>query len=148
MSKNPIEVPLELIIEAVEMASEEWKQYLDIETMIIVSIPQFDNGSYEEYAVLAEQIEDEYNRRYFGLPNKYDIHEYRIMEQFIYNLPSGNVRNELERAIRGNGAFHRFKASIRYYGIEQNWYDYLAEAYRKIAVEWCEANGFDYSEKS
>ena len=39
-------------------------------------------------------------------------------------------------------------ASIRYYGIEQNWYDYLAEAYRKIAVEWCEASGFDYSEKS
>lgn len=113
-----------------------------------MSIPQFDDGSYEEYAELAEQIEDEYNRRFFGLPNKYDIHEYHIMERFINNLPSGNVRDELERAIRGSGAFHRFKVSIRNYGIEQNWYDYLAEAYRKIAVEWCEANGFDYTEKS
>ena len=46
-----------LSIDAVEMASDEWKQYLDIEAMKIVSLPQYDNGLYEEYKKLAEQIE-------------------------------------------------------------------------------------------
>lgn len=148
MSNNTIKVPLKLIIDAVEMASDEWKQYLDIEAMKIVSIPQFDIGLYEDYAALAEQIEAGYNKRYFGLPDKYDIHEYRIMERFIYSLPSGSIQDEFERTIQGGGAFRRFKAAIRYHGIEQDWYDYRAEAYRSIAVEWCEANGFEYSEES
>ncbi|MCR5653677.1 MAG: UPF0158 family protein, partial [Ruminococcus sp.] len=147
MNDKTIKVPLKLIVDAVEMASNEWNQYLDIETMNIVSIPQFDDGLYEEYAELTEQIEGAYNKRYFELPDKYDIHEYRIMERFIYSLPSGSVQDDLERAIRGNSAFRRFKASIRYYRIEQDWYDYLAEAYRKIAVEWCESNGFKYYEE-
>lgn len=148
MNDRTIKVPLKLIIDAVEMADDEWTQYLDIKTMKIVSIPQFDDGLYEEYAELAEKIESSYKKRYFGLPDKYDIHEYSIMERFIYSLPSGSVQDDLERAIRGSGAFRRFKASIRYYRIEQDWYNYLAEAYRKIAVEWCEANGFEYYEES
>ena len=147
MNEKTIKVPLDLIISAVEMASEEWKQYLDIEKMKNVSIPQFDDSLYEEYAELAEQIEDEYNKRYFGLPDKYDIHEYRIMERFIYSLPSGSVQDELERTIQGGGAFRRFKSTIRYHGIEQDWYDYRAEAYCDIAISWCEANGFKYCEE-
>jgi hypothetical protein len=69
------------------------------------------------------------------------------MEKFIYDLPNGSTRDELARCIHGKGAFRRFKSSIRYYGIEQDWYDYRAGAYRIIAVEWCEANGFEYSEE-
>ena len=146
MNNQPTKVPLKLIIEGVEMADENWNQYLDIETMEIVSIPQFDSDFYEDYTELAEEIEDDYRYRYFGLPDRYDIHEYRIMEQFINSLPSGPIQDELVRTIKGRGAFRRFKDTVRYHGIEQNWYDYLAEAHRRIAVEWCEANGFEYYE--
>ena len=140
-------VPRKQIIDAIEMASDEWDQYLDIETMSIVSIPHFDDGIGMDYESLADQIEAGINIRYYRLPSKFDIHEYSIMEKFISDLPNGSTRDELAGCIHGKGAFRRFKSSIRYYGIEQDWYDYRAGAYRIIAVEWCEANGFEYSEE-
>ena len=147
MNNKRITVPLKLIIDAVEMADENWNQYLDTETMEVVSVPHADYELFEDYEEEAEQIENDETERYYTLPDRFDIHEYRIIEQFIDDLPSGSIQDELARAIRGRGAFRRFKDTIRYHGIEQDWYDYLAEAYRRIAIEWCEANRFEYYEE-
>lgn len=46
----------------------------------------------------------------------------------------------------GKGAFRRFKQSVRYHGLEQRWYDYLAEAYRELAIRWCAEKGLEYTE--
>lgn len=146
LKKSGIRVSLSIIIEAIEMADDEWNQYLDIEKMNIVSLPQypFEGELDEDEKKLSEQIEEEWNVRFFSLPSKYDIHEYSIMERFIWSLPEGQMQDSLESAIRGRGAFRRFKDFIIRYGIEQKWYDYQEEAYRKIAVEWCENHGFEY----
>lgn len=141
-------VPLKQIIDAMEMASDEWDQYLDIATMSIVSLPQFDDGIGMDHESLADRIEAGLNTRYFRLPRKFDIHEYSIMERFIYDLPTGSTRDELAGCIHGKGAFRRFKDSIRYHGIEQDWYDYRNSAFREIAIEWCESNRFAYFEES
>jgi hypothetical protein len=77
---------------------------------------------------------------FLSFPTKYEIHEYSIMEAFVDSLPAGAARREMEHAIRGRGAFRRFKQSIRYHGIEQMWYDYLENAYRDIALRWCRDN--------
>ena len=37
-NRNPI-VPIKLVVEAIERAADEWRQFLDIEEMEIVSIP-------------------------------------------------------------------------------------------------------------
>ena len=140
-------VPLKQIIDAMEMASDEWDQYLDIATMSIVSLPQFDDGIGMDHESLADRIEAGLNTRYFRLPSKFDIHEYSIMEKFISDLPNGSTRDELAGCIHGKGAFRRFKCSIRYYVIERDWYNYLAKAYHSMAIEWREANGFEYSEE-
>ena len=29
-------------------------------------------------------------------------------------------------------------------GIEQKWYDFQADAYRRKAIEWCEEHGVEY----
>ena len=68
------------------------------------------------------------------------------MEAYIDRLPPGKVQEELAYAIRGNGAFRRFKQSVRYHGLEQRWYDYLAEAYRELAIRWCDEEGLEYTE--
>ena len=141
-------VPLKQIIDAIETASDEWDPYLDIETMSIVSLPQFDDGIGTNYESLADRIEAGINIRYFRLPSKFDIHEYSIMEQFINDLLTGSTRDELAGCIHGKGAFRRFKESLRYHGTEQAWYDYRNSAYREIAVEWCESNRFAYFENS
>ena len=59
---------------------------------------------------------------------------------------SGKAQEELAYAIRGKGAFRRFKQSVRYHGLEQRWYDYLAEAYRELAIRWCAEKGLEYTE--
>lgn len=38
---------------------------------------------------------------YIPLPGQYEINEYRIMEEFIYDLPEGRNQDTLERAILG-----------------------------------------------
>lgn len=46
--KRKISIPLELIVDAIEMADDEWKQYLDIEQMEIISLPEYPFGEYDE----------------------------------------------------------------------------------------------------
>lgn len=63
------------------------------------------------------------------------------MTDFVSSLPAGKAQADLEAAICRKGAFHRFKSAIRYHHMEQSWYAYRAEAYRKIARFWCEEHG-------
>lgn len=100
--------------------------------------------SYEELEELIESSGD----RFLRFPTKYDIHEYSIMENFVYSLPAGAARQELANAIRGRGAFRRFKNGIRYHRLEQQWYDYRDQAYREIAIRWCRDEGLEYTEEN
>ena len=86
-------VSLHLIRDAIETASDEWIQYLDIETMEIVRLPEYPfAGEYdEEEQALADLIEEKWQIRFFRLPSKLDIHEYSIMEKFIWSLPEGKM---------------------------------------------------------
>ena len=140
-------VPLKLVHDAIEMASDEWQQYLDTKELEIISIPEdrymFGDDDYDE---LTEMIDSDFQSRFFRLPDQFDIHEYSIMERFVWELPAGEAQNHLDNAIHRKGAFRRFKDGIRYYGIEQDWYDYLDNAYYRIARDWCEANGIRYKE--
>ena len=60
------------------------------------------------------------------------------MEGFIYELPEGRNQEILEQAIRGKGAFHRFKDRLYDLGLEQKWYKYRDDSYERIARDWCE----------
>lgn len=146
--KEDVVIPLKIIINAIESADDEWNQYLDIEKMEVVMLPESPfGGEYEEDdQELSDLIEEEWNIRFFALPSKYDIHEYNIMEQFILQLPDGNEQNILGKAIRGRGAFRRFKDNLIRMGIEQKWYDFQEKAYRQIAIDWCEEHEFRYAE--
>ncbi len=42
------------------------------------------------------------------------------MEEFIYDLPEGKNKDILDRAIRGSGAFRRFKDRIYDFGLENS----------------------------
>ena len=145
------------VVDALDMASDTLSSYLNRKTGEIVSLT-------EDIMMMAEDDDDldgisEWEREevlkarevrdsddYIGLPGGYEIDEYRIMEDFIDQLPPGKAQEELAYAIRGKGAFRRFKQSVRYHGLEQRWYDYLAEAYRVLAIRWCAEEGLEYTE--
>lgn len=140
-------VPLSLIQDAVDMASSEWTQYLDIEKMEIISIPE-DRSIYdeEELEELEEIIEEGFGTRFYRLPDQFDVHDHSIMERFVWSLPMGEMQEHLDNAIHRSGAFRRFREEIRRYGIEQEWYDFKEEAYKQIAKDWCEVRGIRYTE--
>jgi hypothetical protein len=92
---------------------------------------------------LAEMIESAPPGRFLRFPSKHEIHDYSMMESFVVGLPAGAAREDLTNAIRGRGAFRRFRQSIRYHGMEQSWYAYLENAYRDLAIRWCRDNGLE-----
>ena len=94
---------------------------------------------------LEEEIEENYGTRYLRLPTKFDINEYHIMEEFIWTLEDEKA-NKLECAIQGRGAFRRFKDMVNRMGIFRQWYNFRAEYYRKLAIEWCKENRLEYME--
>lgn len=83
---------------------------------------------------------------FLELPGMFDIHEYRIMERFCLSFPDEEISDVLLGKIRGSGAFRRFKDTIYWYGIEQDWFRFRDDAYKKIAVAWLEDNGLAYTD--
>jgi hypothetical protein len=83
---------------------------------------------------------------WLALPSKFDIDEYRIMEAFSSSLAGEAQRRDFLDAIRGSGAFRRFKQKVHAHGIEKDWYQFRDEALRRIAVDWLEANEIAFAE--
>ena len=139
-----MKMKLTLVIQAMEQASDSYTLFYDTKDEKMVYLPdEFVTG--ERDTMLEDLIEN--NRsRFLRFPDKYEIHEYSIMEQYIDWLPRGKAKTELDSAIRGKGAFRRFKATLRYHGLEQQWYDFKAEALREMAIRWCEENELEIEE--
>jgi hypothetical protein len=81
---------------------------------------------------------------YVELPSKVEINEYRIMEDFCHSVEDRGISEKLSDAIKGRGAFGRFKDNIVRMGIEDRWYKYKNETLKRMALEWCEENHIDY----
>ena len=132
-----MKVKLEDIIEAMEFANMETEYYYDTQNEKVLML--FD-----------EMVDGEDNPElfedYIPLPGQYDINEYRIMEEFVYELPAGKNQDVLARAIQGRGAFRRFKDKLYDLNLEKQWYQYRDEAYEKIARQWSERHKIDLVE--
>lgn len=139
-----MKIKLDQVIGAIECADDIFTSFWDTQTgeTVYLADPVL-NGEMDED--LAAEIEND-PERFLRFPTKYEIHEYRIMEDFIEQLSSGKVQNELAHAIRGKGAFRRFKDSIFYHGLDQRWYTFQANAYRELAIHWCEDESLAYTE--
>lgn len=156
-------VPVKLsdIVESISFQTDESSYYLNRETgdIFLVMDQEFraaeeeDGSSKELYGLEDEQIEiakdilaDERQQKYIPLPDKFDIHEYSIIERFCLSIEEEDVSDSLYRTIKGRGAFRRFKDAIYRYGVADDWYKYRDNAMRSIAIDWCEANGIEYTE--
>ena len=127
------------LMEAIEFASDSGAYFYDFDKQESIYLSEDSWNWDEEDKERAELMDMEWDR-FIRLPEKYEIHEYRIMEEFIDELDDQKLQMELYRAIQGRGAFRRFKDKIRYAGIEQQWYDYQNNAYREFALRWCKEN--------
>lgn len=152
-------VKLDDIIEGLESQSSEASSFLDKKTGQVVLITDEEMYAAED----DEPIEDfpEWQRDqvriakqiltnitdYIGLPSKFDIHEYSIMEKFYLSLNDDEMSDTLYSLIKGSGAFGRFKNAIHEYDIADDWYKYRNDALKEIAIEWCQENDIEFEDK-
>ena len=99
----------------------------------------------EEDEELWEEIE---NEDYFiRLPEQYELHEKRIMEDFTETCTRGNVANRLWRALNSRHPYRCFKDAINEAGIAQKYYDFRTMTFLCMAEEWCRENGVRFFRK-
>ena len=136
-----MKVKLSDIIDAIEMMDQYSEYFLDKETGKVEWV--------SDMAMTQEEQEEVYDRLdehgFYRLPTSFDIRDYDIMEDFIDTL-SGSSHDRLASAIQGKGAFCRFKDAVIRLGIDKQWYDFQADAYKRKAARWCEDNGIEYEE--
>lgn len=149
----PATVRLNDVVDALDMQFDELISILDLDTGQVQTLPDGMLGEAEECEGdeepdLLEWEEADWEiakrvvstGRYVLLPDKYDVHDWAIMEDFVRSVESTRIREELLRAIYGKGAFRVFKDAIRRHGIESAWFEFRTAALRQIAIDWCEEN--------
>ncbi len=67
------------------------------------------------------------------------------MRSFIDAIDDEEISHELSNAMHGNGAFQLFKQSLAKHELESEWYQFRKEAYKVLALEWCEENNITVS---
>jgi len=96
----------------------------------------------------ARSVVENVDNRYLKLPDHFDIHEWQIIEDFCHSIKDPEISGDLDRAIRGEGAFRRFKSCLERHGLHAQWFSHREKVLREIAVEWCEENGVAFKESS
>jgi len=152
------EVELDVIIEALEMADDSISSYLDVETGEVHSITEeeFDLAEdpqtamedlpnwQREAVMLARSIQKQEGKRYMALPDKFDVHEWAMMDRFSMTMRDAQMRNDFHGGIRGAGAFRLFKHLLTEYNLWDAWNRFKQVELRQMAIEWCKENGITY----
>ena len=146
-------IKISKIIDAMEQQMDTYCAYMDKKTeeIIFVSDEEFrvveDEYLLEDYPewqretlIIAEKIY--FGDEHYSLPSQYEIHEYKIMENFAYHC--NNER--LIGAIQGRGAYRRFKDQLFHLDLIDDYYDFYKQNLKKIAIDWCESNHIEYVE--
>lgn len=150
-------VKLNDVIQALETTGEEHAHYLDRNTGEIVlitneemeaaeedeSISEYPNWQREAILKARQILKSEH---FVELPDQFDIHDYRIMEDFCLAFEDRRVGEDLHRLI--SGAFRRFKNAIYSMGAEKAWYQFRGAEIEKIAIEWLEEQQIPYSREA
>ena len=147
-------ISLREIISALEAASDDSSSYLDPETGEIIVVTEDDIAVVEGEG--GEQIPTWQREmmpkicaaleggRWLELPDRFDVHEWSIMEGFSRTQNIERIRSELLDAIHGAGAFRAFRSAIRRLGLEESWYQFRDEALAEIARSWLEEHKLQY----
>src|SRR5213594_3761064 len=141
------QVKLQDILEGMDFQSDAQSSFLNLTTGAVVAITDeelraaendepledFPEWQHDAIRIAGEILETDH---YLPLPDRFEINEYRMMERFCLSVDDDDLRDDLCDAIRGRGAFRRFKDRMQVYGIAEEWYRYRDNALREIAMAW------------
>ena len=148
-------VSLRDVIDEMEMMSDEATSYINRKTgeLITITNEMFTLAEDPDEAMNAPEWQKEFlpkarevaaSQDFIPLPNKFDIHEWSIMERFVRSLTDAAMSDDLEAAVHGRGAFRRFKEVVHRLGIADQWYRFRDAELEEIAVNFLEAKGIEF----
>src|SRR5215813_15643689 len=163
----PLPLKLSDVVEQLKIAADEVAAYLNIQTGELVVLMSDDNLGFEDWDDFAEaesEIEPDWAEEqpqwfkderalrrevlnsddYIPLPDKFEIHEWQIMDDFCVSLPAGDLRDSLRSEIRGRGAFRRFHSAIETLQLENAWNSFRDKTLEQIAVRWLDENDIPF----
>ena len=151
-------VSLQSVVNEMDVPSDEMTAYINKKTGELFTVSEEETRIIEagndddefvpewQKEVLPKVREVLQSDDFVALPDKFEIHEYSIMERFCLSLPDEALQNELLHAIRGSGAFHRFKDAIHHKGIQDDWYRFRDQALKRIAIDFLESEGIAWQD--
>jgi Uncharacterised protein family (UPF0158) len=148
----PTSAVLEDLIDALEEQSDSLFPYLDRERgeVQLITDESLSLGDAEpeeidllpewqkEEAELAVRIET--SDQYLRLPDRFQVNEWNIMNEFCHEMKREDVRATLLQAIQGSHAFRRFKDQIANHNLWDEWNRFRRRAFGELLREWCEEN--------
>jgi len=154
-----MKIKLSSIATGMEFQGLESSSYLNLKTGEVILIADEEIHAAEIDEDISDQAEWykeaianakeflENQDQYLELPSKYDIDEYRIMEDFVYSIPIEEQKEEMLHLIQGKGAFSRFRQGLERFLLKDKWYKYRDSEIEKLAEEWCQENDIQYEDK-
>ena len=149
-------VSLKDVVDAIDLPSDEWTSYFNPKTGEIVTVTEEDHylvgdEMLDEQGLPPWQRENLTETRealesgdFLALPDKFEIHEWAMMERFSSDQGSAVRREELSDAIHGRGAFRSFRSAIRRLDIENDWFRFRQLAFEEIAKDWLKAHDISF----
>ncbi len=152
-------VALQDVVDVMDTISEEMTALINRKTgeLISVSEEEFSLAEGDDSEDDAGESAPEWRREfaelaktalesddYIPLPDRFEIHEYAIMERFCHSVAEQRVRDALLLAIRGRGAFRAFKDRIADYGVREDWFAFKTRAMKNIAANFLEEQGIAF----
>ena len=162
--KRKVNVDLGELAIALDTDFPELHQYLDLETGRIVPImdefareleeiydedgnqvitleeylQQRDDPDWQKEMMLeADRVEQGYGTRYIRVERDDPYEDYRDMERFIGTVGDDRLRERLWDAVRGRGAFRRFKDLLaRHPQEEEAWFEFKDAQLQKRVANW------------
>lgn len=148
----PTTAILDDLIDALEEQSDSLLAYLDRDTgeVVLMSQDSLSLGEAEpeeleslpdwqkEEAELAVQIQT--TDRYLALPDRFDVNEWEIMNEFAQQVKPDKIQTTLLGVIHGNHPFRRFKDQIATHNMWDQWNQFRRQAFEEIVKDWCDEN--------
>ncbi len=75
----------------------------------------------------------------------HEVDDYAMMRDFCDSISDVVIADQLHASIRGRGAFQHFRKCVEGLDLLEQWNAFKHEAYKRVAIAWCEENNFGYN---
>jgi hypothetical protein len=157
--QNNKPVKLDDLVSEIELQIDDTFTFIDTKTGEVITLMREEIGAAEDEKPLESFpdwqrenikkaisiIEDE-DGVYVDFTLRNDYNEYDIIQDFIGTLVDEDIREKMNEAIQGRGAFRRFKDGIIEHGVDKHWYKYKESKIKELVIEWCKEHDIEIQE--